>query len=52
MFARPAFIVGVAVLAGLAPAAAQESVTVFAAASMKNALDEINAAFGANPRSK
>ena len=46
MFARPAFIIGVAVLAGLAPAAAQESVTVFAAASMKNALDEVNAAFG------
>ncbi len=47
MFARPAFIVGVAVLAGLAPAAAQESVTVFAAASLKNALDEVNAAFAA-----
>ena len=49
MFVRSAFIVGVAVLAGLAPAAAQESVTVFAAASMKNVLDEINAAFGAKP---
>ena len=33
------------IFAGLAPAAGQERLTVFAAASMKNALDDIDAAF-------
>jgi molybdate transport system substrate-binding protein len=46
MLLRLALVVGLAALS-LAPrtAAAQESVTVFAAASLKNALDEANATF-------
>jgi molybdate transport system substrate-binding protein len=47
MLARLGFVVGFAALAALQPAAAQETVTVFAAASMKNALDDVNAAFTA-----
>jgi molybdate transport system substrate-binding protein len=47
MFARLALVFGLAALSLLRPAAAQESITVFAAASMKNALDDVNAAFGA-----
>jgi molybdate transport system substrate-binding protein len=39
------FACAVAALVGAAPAAAQQTITVFAAASMKNALDDINAAF-------
>jgi molybdate transport system substrate-binding protein len=39
-------LVAAALLAGAVPAGAQEkSITVFAAASMKNALDDVNAAF-------
>jgi molybdate transport system substrate-binding protein len=38
-------VCGLAVAALTRPAAAQETVTVFAAASLKNALDEANAAF-------
>jgi molybdate transport system substrate-binding protein len=49
MFAR--LFAALAVLAALAgtpqPVAAQESITVFAAASLKNALDDANAAFTA-----
>ena len=37
-------IVGL-LLGAAQPAAAQEAITVFAAASMKNALDDVNAAF-------
>jgi len=46
MFLRLAFVIGLAAWSiAPRPAAAQESVTVFAAASLKNALDEANAAF-------
>lgn len=46
MIARLSAILGLlVVLAAPAPAAAQETLTVFAAASMKNALDDVNAAF-------
>ena len=40
-------LVGAAALGitALSPAAAQETITVFAAASLKNALDDTNAAF-------
>jgi molybdate transport system substrate-binding protein len=38
---------GLALCSASAPAAAQETVTVFAAASLKNAVDEINGAFRA-----
>ena len=44
MFARPAAILAL-LLAAAQPLAAQETITVFAAASMKNALDDANAAF-------
>jgi molybdate transport system substrate-binding protein len=44
MFAR-VFAILALLLAGARPLAAQESLTVFAAASMKNALDDTNAAF-------
>ena len=44
MFARLFTILAFA-LAAMQPLAAQESITVFAAASMKNALDDTNAAF-------
>lgn len=44
MFLR-LLVCGLAVAALMRPAAAQETVTVFAAASLKNALDEVNAAF-------
>jgi molybdate transport system substrate-binding protein len=44
MFVRLFAILGL-MLAGGQPLAAQESITVFAAASMKNALDDANAAF-------
>jgi len=46
MLARLAFVFGLAALSALRPAAAQETIMVFAAASMKNALDDVNAAFG------
>jgi molybdate transport system substrate-binding protein len=52
MFARLAFIFGLAALSALQPADAQETVTVFAAASMKNALDDVNAAFTAKTSTK
>jgi molybdate transport system substrate-binding protein len=47
MFARPLAILGLfGALAGAPPtAAAQDSLTVFAAASLRNALDDTNAAF-------
>ena len=46
MSARVFALLGLAVaLAGATPAAAQETVTVFVAASLKNALDDANAAF-------
>ncbi|HKY86563.1 MAG TPA: molybdate ABC transporter substrate-binding protein [Pseudorhodoplanes sp.] len=44
MFLR-LLVCGLAVAALMRPAAAQETVTVFAAASLKNALDEVNVAF-------
>jgi molybdate transport system substrate-binding protein len=47
MLARFAFVFGFAALSAFTPARAQEAVTVFAAASMKNALDDVNTAFGA-----
>lgn len=53
MFARLAFIVSfAAALSAFQPATAQETVTVFAAASMKNALDDVNAAFTAKTSTK
>lgn len=39
------FALACVIFALAAPAAAQETITVFAAASMKNALDDVNAAF-------
>ena len=46
MFARLLAILGLfAAIAGAQPAVAQESITVFAAASLKNALDDADAAF-------
>jgi molybdate transport system substrate-binding protein len=47
MFAKSIAALGLFALAAAAPqpAAAQETITVFAAASMKNALDDANAAF-------
>ena len=46
MFIRLFAILGLfAAVAGAAPAAAQESLTVFAAASLRNALDDADAAF-------
>jgi molybdate transport system substrate-binding protein len=47
MLARLTFMSVFAVLMALRPVAAQETITVFAAASMKNALDDVNAAFSA-----
>ncbi len=47
MFFRLALISSLAVLALIRPATAQETVTVFAAASLKNALDGVNAEFSA-----
>ena len=47
MLARLAFLSGFIALTALQSVAAQETVTVFAAASMKNALDDVNAAFSA-----
>lgn len=46
MFLR-LLVCGLAAAALMRPAAAQETVTVFAAASLNNALDEVNAAFNA-----
>ena len=43
--ARRLFALACVIFALAAPAAAQETITVFAAASMKNALDDVNAAF-------
>lgn len=45
MILRLAFLIGFGSLAALRPAAAQDTLTVFAAASLKNALDDINSAF-------
>lgn len=46
MFARLSAILGLLLaFASAVPAAAQETITVFAAASLKNALDDANAAF-------
>ena len=46
MFARLLAILGLfTAIAGAQPAVAQESITVFAAASLKNALDDTDAAF-------
>lgn len=45
MLVRLAFMIGLALLSPLGTASAQENLTVFAAASMKNALDDTNAAF-------
>lgn len=47
MFARPIAAIALLIAAAFAPqpAAAQEQVTVFAAASMRNALDDANTAF-------
>jgi molybdate transport system substrate-binding protein len=47
MLARLTFMSVFAVLMALRPVAAQETITVFAAASMKNALDDVNATFSA-----
>jgi len=52
MFLRLALISGLAALSLVRPAAAQETVTVFAAASLKNALDEVNTAYGARSAAK
>ena len=51
---RCAFAAAIVVAAGTLspPLAQQPSVTVFAAASMKNALDDINAAFTKRPASR
>jgi len=52
MFARLfSFVLVVAALA-VVPAKAQETVTVFAAASLKNALDEIDASYSAKTKTK
>jgi molybdate transport system substrate-binding protein len=45
MVARIFFLIALTVATTLHPARAQESITVFAAASMKNALDDTNVAF-------
>ncbi len=45
MFARLFVALGLLLVLAAAPAAAQDAVTVFAAASLKNALDEADAAF-------
>ena len=45
MLARLAVLIGLGLFAALRPAVAQETVTVFAAASLKNAIDDINALF-------
>ena len=45
MIQRLACLLIFGLLAGARPAAAQDSVTIFAAASLKNAIDDINAAF-------
>jgi molybdate transport system substrate-binding protein len=47
MFFRLALVIGLAAFSTLRPAAAQDHVTVFAAASLKNALDDVTAAFSA-----
>jgi molybdate transport system substrate-binding protein len=52
MFARLALILGLVVVPLMRPALAQKTVTVFAAASLKNALDEVNAAYGAKSPAK
>jgi molybdate transport system substrate-binding protein len=51
MFLR-LLICGLAAVALMRPAVAQETVTVFAAASLKNALDEVNAAFNTRSSAK
>lgn len=45
MLARLAFVFGIALLAAPYPARAQQTITIFAAASLKNAIDDVDAAF-------
>jgi molybdate transport system substrate-binding protein len=52
MFARLAFAVGFGLLAAVRPGIAQDNLVIFAAASMKNAIDDINTAFTARTNIK
>ena len=52
MLMRLTFLIGFGLLAVLRPAVAQDTLTIFAAASLKNAIDDVNAAFTEKTRIK